>query len=363
MRGLTKIGKENNSKFIRLQNEKNNRFINRVNEKKAQGNILVIILVVLMVIVGVVIAWNVVYPLVKQKGKEADTSFFNINLHVKEVVLSETGASKVSVERTSGEGEINSLKFVFYDENGQSVISSQDTNLPKELETKTYYFSPFSNFGKIKSVSVVPSINNKLGMEFKSDSQVISSFPPGLISWWRFDDTGDLLGKNNGVLSNANAQINNGNLVLDGGYFDVGKDASLSMNSQFAISAWINATSCEGKIISKGSSNKNYEVTLNSSNGKIGFTSGNGNYIESFHSIPLNNWTNVIVSIDWNGIWKIFINGNQEYVGSTKTTNPSLNNERVFIGEQFNGAVNDIMIFNKTLTIENINFLYYNQLK
>lgn len=331
--------------------------------KKSQGNVLIVVLVIVMVLAGVVIVWNIVYPMIQQKSSEADTSLFSVNLRVKEIVLSETGASKVSVERTSGEGEINSLKFIFYDENGQSTISSQNVNLPKELETKTYYFSPFSNFGKIKSVSVAPSINNKLGMEFKSSSQITSSFPLGLVSWWRFDDTGDLLGKNNGELKN-NAQILNGNLVLDrNNYFDIGNDASLDMNYEFAVSAWIKANFYGGKIISKGSSNMNYEIILNSSNGKIGFTSGNGNYIESFHSIPLNNWTNVIVSIDWNGIWKIFINGNQEYVGSTKTTNPSLNNERVFIGEQFNGTVNDIMLFNKTLTAENIDFLYKNQLK
>ena len=167
--------------------------------KKSQGNILIAVLAILMVLAVIVVVWNFIYPIVTQKSAEADTSFFNVNLNIKEVVLSETGAAKVSIQRGSGEGEISSLKFIFYDEGGQSYTSLQNTNLPKEFETKTYFFSPFSNLKKLKSVSVAPVMNNKLGKESKFSSQPVLNFPRGLVSWWRFDDNRDLVGKNNGI--------------------------------------------------------------------------------------------------------------------------------------------------------------------
>ncbi|MBS3075588.1 LamG domain-containing protein [Candidatus Pacearchaeota archaeon] len=324
--------------------------------KKSQGNILIAVLAILMVLAVIVVVWNFIYPIVTQKSAEADTSFFNVNLNIKEVVLSETGAAKVSIQRGSGEGEISSLKFIFYDEGGQSYTSLQNTNLPKEFETKTYFFSPFSNLKKLKSVSVAPVMNNKLGKESKFSSQPVLNFPRGLVSWWRFDDNRDLVGKNNGINS---VQINSSNLILDGiNYMDVGSDNSLNLDKEFSVSSWIKANSYDGKIISKGA---NYEVNVNSY-GKIIFIYGNKDYIESFNPIELNQWQHVVVSINWGGVWKIFINGNLESVGGPGINTPILNSDKVYIGEGFNGNIDDIMLFDKILTQDNIKFLYNNQL-
>lgn len=324
--------------------------------RKSQGNAIVIVLVIAMVLAGIVVLWNIVYPMVQQKSSEADTSIFSINLNIKEVILSETGASKITVQRTSGEGTIGSLKFIFYDEGGQSYTSSQDTDMPKELETKTYSFSPIPNIKKFKGVSVVPVVNNKLGREFKFNSQVISSFPQGLVSWWKFDDKSDLVGGNNGE-TQGNAVISNGNLILiSAGYFDINDQASLDMNSKFAISAWIKANNFGGKIISK---DQNYEVYL-TENGKVGFVYGGNNRIESFRSIILGDKTHIVVSIDNQGnLGKISINGNEEV--NYLAFSPELNNVNVKIGEGFNGEIEDFMLFNKTLSRENIDFLYKNQ--
>ncbi|MDD5193995.1 MAG: LamG domain-containing protein [Candidatus Nanoarchaeia archaeon] len=328
--------------------------------KQAQGNILVVVFIILIVITGIVVVWNFAYPMIKQKGGEADTSLFSVSMNIKEVSLSKTGASKVIVQRSSGEGEISSLKFIFYDEDGQSYSASQDSDIPKELETKTYFFSPFSNLKNLKSVSVVPVVNNKLGLEFKFNYVPISNFPPGLVSWWRFNDNRDSVGNNHGLNL---VNINNGNLILDGNsYMDVGNDISLSMNKQFAVSAWIKANSYGGNIISKST---NYEVSinpddLNSDLGKIRFTYGSDDYyIESFNSINLNNPVHIVVSIDWGGVWKMYINGNQEFIGS-KSIVPTLNSDNVLIGRGFNGEIGDIMLFNRSLSVENIEFLYHN---
>ena len=180
--------------------------------------------------------------------------------------------------------------------------------------------------------------------------------PSGLVSWWRFNDNKDFLEKNNGELK-GNSQINDGSLILDGNensYFDIGNDESLDMNQEFSASIWIKTNSNDGGIISKGD---NYEIFL--INGKIRFVSG-GNSIESFNRINTNEWKHVVVSIDWKGVWKIFINKNLEAIYQSNL-NPEINTEHVLLGKEFNGYIDDLMIFNKTLGIENIDFLYNHQ--
>jgi hypothetical protein len=138
---------------------------------------------------------------------------------------------------------------------------------------------------------------------------------------------------------------------------DVGKDSSLNMDKEFAISAWIKANSYSGKIISKGT---NYKILINPETQKINFVYGSDEYIESYNPINLNEWQQIAISIDWEGVWKIYINGNQEFIGS-KIVIPSLNYEDTLIGQEFNGEIEDIMLFNRSLSSENIKFLYNNQ--
>lgn len=329
--------------------------------KKSQGSILIVVLIILIVLAGVVVVWNIVYPMVQKNSANADTSIFSINLNIKEIILSETGASKVTVQRNNGAGAISSMKFIFYDDTGQSFVNTQNENMPKEMETKTYFFSPILSLKNIKSVSVIPIINNRPGMEYKSISLPVSSFPSGLVSWWRFDDSKDLLGKNNGNPVNG-ASIENGNLIPNNGHFDAGKDPSLDLVNDcltcgFAISAWININSFGGKIISKGTGpNINYEVDVNN-DGTISFFYA-GNSIKSFKTISSGKLQHVVVS-GGRGALKIFINGDLD---KTDTANLPKNSENVYIGQGLNGKIEDIMIFNNVLTEDNVKFLNTNQL-
>ena len=116
--------------------------------KKAQVSILVLVLIILIGLIAILIVWNLVVPLVREKGEEVEPGSFIINLDVEEVILFETGALKVTVNRGSGKGEINGLKFVFNGV-GQSASETIENNLRKviieESPTNPMYYEKMSS--------------------------------------------------------------------------------------------------------------------------------------------------------------------------------------------------------------------------
>lgn len=313
-------------------------------KRKAQASIIVLVLIVLIVIVAVLIIWNVVTPLVKTKGEEAGIERLTTNLEIKEAILFVTGASKISVSRGAGKGDISSLKFVFYDENGNSNSVEEKTILA-ELGTEMYSFSPFSNLGKIERVAVVPVLGKNLGMESKSETNKIIEIPSGLVSWWRFDDLSDFVGGNNCQL--ISGTFDDGSLK---GKVNCGNSSSLSFNNEMAISFWVNSTS-DGVLIKKGD---NYEISLENNYIKFSY---NGKFNQTLNEIG-QGWNHIVVSVDVGGVSKIYINKGLgiSFEGVSLTEN----NEDLIINS-FNGEIDEVMIFDKPLT--KVEGLYNNQKK
>ena len=303
-------------------------------EKKGQANIIVIVLISLIAIVAVTIVWNIVNPLVREKSEEVEIGKFSVNLDITDVAVFETGASKVSLKRGAG-GEIDSLKFVFYDESGNSEVKSVESL--GELETKTYSFSPLG-IEKIRSVSVFPVIGNQAGMESRSEIKNILEVPSGVVSWWRLDDGTDFMGKNN---------CNPVDITDDE---KRGKVASFNGNPAVCgsdISFWIKTSSENGEIIRKGN---NYLVTLE--NGFVGFNYGDK--IKSQDKINDGEWHHVVVTMTG-----IYIDN---WLSSSKILDKSgeINSEELKIGS-FNGFLDEVMLFNEGLANTEVSGIYNTQ--
>lgn len=320
-------------------------------EKKAQAGVLVLVLIILIILISVLIVWNLVVPLVREKGEEVETSSFIIDLDIEEVILFETGTLKVTVNRGSGKGEIDGLKFIFNGE-GQSASEIIEDNLLEELETKTYSFSPILGIGKIKSVSVVPVIGNNLGMESKSEVSKIIEIPMGLVSWWRFDNEQDFVGGNNGVLIGG-ASLVDGKLVSisAGDYFEVLENSNLDINDKLAISFWIKTNVDSGVIMKKGT---NYKVSLVDKKIKFSFSNG---HIQTANELDLG-WNHVLVSVDVGGVKKIYINNELEIFQTSYNFNT--NNDNLIMG-RVSGEFDEIMFFSDILAIGEAEAIYNNQ--
>jgi len=332
---------------------------------KAQAGVIALIIIILIAVIIVIIFYNFYNSFVKGKSSEIETSSMTIELEVRDIVLFVTGESRISVKRLVGKGNLDGLRFVFFDENGNSHIETKREILPSELETKTYYFSSFSDFSKLKDISVFPLVGRKIGREFNLGVDKAIYVPAGIVSWFRFDEgINDFVSGNSGELR-GNAKIDDGDLVLNGtSFFEVKNNSNLSIAGQGAISSWIKINDYGGEIVRKGDLNKNYLVYLNSE-GKIVFNytySGVSYSLLSDRIIPIGEWTYIVVSVDFSGVSKIFINGEESAVNYS-SGNPDLNSDSVLVGKFFNGRIDELMIFNSSLTSSQVNSLYVGQRK
>lgn len=328
-------------------------------EKKAQTSVIAVILIVLISIVSLLIVWNVVFPLLKEKSREAGEieKVLGVNLEVKEVILFVTGASRVAVTRKAGKGEIDGMKFIFYDEEGNSHAETKEGVL-EELETKTYYFSPVGM--KIKSVSVVPFVGEGIGLSSETKTSKILEIPAGLVSWWRFDDSNDFIGENNCgfveiVEDSKRGKVANFNKLS----VECGK-TDLSIVDKGAISFWLK-TSGEGEIIKKGAG-ANYKVSLKQ--GKIEFSyisNGELKSGESVSEVDDEEWHHIVVSEDWSGNKNlmIYIDGKLDKIILMPDL-PETNEETILIGN-FQGKIDELMFFNKALSKPEVESLFSGQ--
>lgn len=316
-------------------------------EKKGLGSVIVIVLIVLITLVIILIAWNVVAPLIKQEGGEADIGRVTASLDIEEAVLFETGASKITVSRGAGEGDITALKFIFYDEYGNSGGEEKETTL-SELGTEMYSFSPFSKLGKIKRVAVVPVLGKNLGIEVKAETKELLEIPSGIVSWWRFEDSNDFVGVNNCGLVNI-AESERGKVgSFNGEGISCGAGSSLDILGEIALGFWIKTSSQTGEIIKKG---ENYKISLQ--DGKIDFAYGNAE-IESAKSINDDSWHYVAATMTG-----IYIDGEPD-ISKIIDTSGKISAEEIKIGN-FNGALDEVMLFKKGLANTEIKGIFNNQ--
>ena len=317
--------------------------------KNAQSNLIVIVLVIVVTLVAVILAWNILNPLFKEKSKDINLNAVKNEFEIKSASLSVTGAFRVDVQRKSGNLTIDSLKFVFEEESGKNHIEIENGSIPLVLETSSYFFSPIKDFGKIKKITIYPVINGREGIGSSIDSGNIFNIPAGLVSWWKFDNNlEDSIGKNNGIIEGNVQYVNNENrkaVNFISGSVNFGNDSSLSLDREFAIALWIRVNSKRAEILRKGDSNFNYFIGINE-NGKANFSYFSGGIVKSKETQKIigdGKWHHIIITN-----LAIYSDGNLDSIlnigGKLK-----INDNNLTLGRDFDGYISDLMIFNKSL--------------
>lgn len=320
--------------------------------KKGQAGVITIVLLILISITAVVIVWNVVRPIISDDSAQISTQVLPINLNIGEIFLFANGATHVDVNRRTGGGEIDSLKFVFTDEGGETYVRDVDSAGLGVLETKTYVFDSLPNFD-MNSVSVYPVIGNKIGIETKKNINEELSIPEGMVSWWRFENDGGDSAGNNDCIGGDIVSSSRGNVVsINGIGMNCGNEISLNINDKIGVSFWVK-TEGDGTIIEKGD---NYKIYLD--DGRISFSS-NGEDISGNKIINDNEWHHVVVTEDWDGISNLFIyvDGDLDYLAELNGL-PIPNSENLVIGSGFNGMIDDIMLYNRALSGKEVSSIY-----
>ncbi len=176
---------------------------------------------------------------------------------------------------------------------------------------------------------------------------------------------------NNGTLTNMNTGLDNGTsgwnssgkfgnaVSFDGtnDYINAGNGASLTNISSFTYEAWIYRTGTSNYPGIFGRTTVGKADMRFDGAGAYLFIFVNGTQL-GIGNINLNTWYHVVGT--WDGTYiKGFLNGN--YVGNNTAIAPSFANEYLFIGQRntgsdyFNGLIDEVRIYNRALSQEEIN--------
>jgi hypothetical protein len=202
-----------------------------------------------------------------------------------------------------------------------------------------------------------------------------------LVSWWRMDDANethvfDYMGRNNGTIHGDAKQTDDGVLGKafefdgSGDYVDITNSDSINIQQNLTVSAWINSRSTTAThfVFSKneGGCYNNAQIGYDlivletgsvrsrMCNGSITYLQVLGTLIDGewYHITVVNNGTNFVS----------YLNGD---VKSSSFLIGTINNTYRFRlgysgGSAFNGSIDDVMIFNRSLSAAEIAALYAN---
>jgi len=350
-------------------------------KKKGLSAVISTLLLILLALVAVGIIWVVINNIISKGSEEVGFSQFTLDLKIKQVKVEQDGIH-ITVKRNAGKGDLQGLKFFLSD--GQTQKSFEVESNIKELEEKTFVLD---YAGILTDISMATKIggSGQLGNiidEFNVPGRETIKTLSGLVSWWRFEgNANDEMGINNGVVTGAS--LVNGRygkayeFNADGGRIEVPDSQVLNDigNSNMSTLVWIYPHSCNGGIWNKmdpiffqgyGLYYEEYTPNLF----RIGHRISGTDIITQKDNEP-NKWTHIatthIYDVYGNGInnmEKIYIDG---ILNRTRITmmfpsdSPGYNltiGFDVAIGLPMDGVIDELMIFNKTLSDDEIKYIY-----
>jgi len=207
----------------------------------------------------------------------------------------------------------------------------------------------------------------------------------GMVSYWKFDETSgttayDAFGRNNGTVSgatwNSSGKVG-GALSFDGvdDYVSVSDSDSLDITNQLTIDLWVKPQTTQSTtypiLVEKSPVNTIYELILDNGGyhafGKyvFYFDGGTGRVI-STTNWNTGQWAHIAVTYDGSYV-KMYVNGVLE--SSTPYTSPILTStDPLLLGDSsghansYAGLIDEVAIYNRALTAEEIQQQYQNGL-
>jgi hypothetical protein len=215
--------------------------------------------------------------------------------------------------------------------------------------------------------------NWSVSTPYSPNATIIPNIDNSLVSWWRMDDTNssgtrvvDYMGRNNGSAINGAAQVTNGKFGKAWGFDGVDDWVKVSNfpaqnTNDTTISAWVYVNGRgDNYVLQFGGSNRN--ILINSVN-EPQFSFLNASSCASGTALNNNQWYN-LVGVRNGSQLNVYINGNLSKVCSSPIANLPAQND-IGIGAsynggsaRFNGSIDDVMIFNRSLSADEILSLY-----
>ena len=369
--------------------------------KRSLSSVVTTLIIILLSLVAIGIVWAVVLNLLKSQTEEISLGKFLVDLKLeKSSLVFSSDSISATVKRNVGPGELLAINFILSDETNTEVYKK--TTSLRENGYETFVINTTnSNLSLIKSISVVPVLKTTSGGETSGNIVNTIQFTNieavkninGLVSWWRFEgNVNDEMGRNNGVANNVSfvEDAEKGKVASFNGVnasILVNHNNNLNFGTEsFSYSVWINSSLTRDDLVAFSKSTGVY-----SGKGWNLIPARDtlyGGYIEVLVSPGINDpnnllkfgggakakindslWHNLIVIIDRNsGSGSLYIDSVlfrnslslPPLVTPTSdfdTTNP-LYIGRTGSGFYFNGSLDNVMIFNRTLNAGEIKAIY-----
>ena|GEM_PF-6186750 len=216
-----------------------------------------------------------------------------------------------------------------------------------------------------------------------ADPRFLRPWPGGAVSYWRFDEGAgptayDSVGGKDGTIDGAEWARGHVGWGLEFDGLDdcvrVEHDAALDITGDITISAWVNFAlggSHQGivtKCVGAGGRDNPFDFRTNSAaEPSLAFVRADSTGHERVYSsvkMALGQWHHVMVRVE-NNVPDFYVNGDitGKYADTVFTRTPSGNTKPVLIGGRddglpFNGLIDEVVIFNRALSGEEIRDLY-----
>jgi hypothetical protein len=322
-------------------------------------------------------------PLYYLNGSMDDVMVFNRSLSVGEISALYADSATKYLEETYTMAAEQNYTFTAYAQdnagnldNSGEIIVNRDVTAPS-VTINNPESNTFFNGAVNANSSSSDNLDNSLFMDY------------GLVSWWRMDDLNasgdptDYVGSNDGAAVDDAAQTDSGyfgkgfSFDDDGDYVRIPDNAGLEGMDDISINFWMNPAEIEtwDMILSKGCANWGaYAIYLGVSgnvhvtmlNSTLGRMPGN-EHVTSSGVVVVGQWTMVTMKTNETHI-TFFIDGeyhNSEawamdtvYTGSGDlcfSNTRDAGNDRYY-----NGSLDDVMIFNRSLSAQEIQSMYAN---
>jgi uncharacterized repeat protein (TIGR02543 family) len=216
-----------------------------------------------------------------------------------------------------------------------------------------------------RTVPGAPTISLVSQISGSATSQLVNM--SGVVGYWNFDDSSNLAVNrvSGSALSVVGATYtasgkNGGGLSLAGSQYLTGTVTNLPVGaSHYSIGGWFRTTSTGSQgILGWGSWGSGSRTNALRTDGNTGFYNyWWSNDLYGSYNIPTNTWIHIIATYDGTAN-RLYVNGTQ--IASRNPGTPNSDNSNFRIGttntsEWFYGTLDDIVIFNRALTVSEIN--------
>ena len=240
----------------------------------------------------------------------------------------------------------------------ESVLVTNPTNNTVVLTTSD--LTPDTTY-----TITINNISDENGNQIEANSQTqviytVVDLPASLQQHWDFETTNDITvygathvneGKSGKAFSFSGAE---------GEYVNLGTSThGLEETNEFTLAAWIKfENSLSGNIIIRGRYVFPYRMTTSGSYMRSVIRTNRTNYVRGTTPLSAGAWHHVALSYK-DGERTMYVDGAIDLQDSITGDLYTLNNaQEIKVGEGFNGIIDEIQIYNKALTPEQVNNLY-----